>query len=159
MSVSIIAAIGRKGELGFENQLIWRIPGDLANFKKLTMGHHIIMGRKTYESIGRPLPGRTNFVLSRGNLHVPEHVYQFQDLQTAVGTAIMAGESEIFIIGGASVYKEALSIATRMYITHIHDESVADSFFNPDWSQWKIIEEKHYDTHTPAWTFRVYDRQ
>lgn len=157
MIISIIAAIGRNGELGYNNKLIWHIPGDMAIFKKMTMGHHIIMGRKTYESIGRPLPGRVNFVLSRTDFPVSTHITKFTDLQTAIETAKLRDECEVFIIGGASIYKDALPIATRMYITHIDDEATADTWFNPDWKLWEIKDEICFN-ETPSWTFRTYEK-
>lgn len=117
--ISMIAALGRNRALGNGNELLWRIPDDLRRFKALTMGHPIIMGRKTFESIGKPLPGRTNLVVSRAGLSLEDAIAQAKALDT----------EEVFVIGGAQIYEQALPYADRLYLTLIDDEKEADVFF------------------------------
>jgi len=118
--VSMVAAIGRNRELGRTNELLWPIPEDLKRFKGLTMGHPVIMGRKTAESIGRPLPGRENIVVSREGLSLEEAIAKGRSLDT----------KEVFIIGGASIYAQALPVCGRLYLTLIDAEAPdADAFF------------------------------
>ena len=117
--VSMIAAVGRNRELGLGNGLLWHIPEDLKRFKALTLGHPVIMGRKTFESIGKPLPGRTNLVVSRSSL----------SLEDALAQAKKLDKEEIFIIGGAQIYEQALPYADRLCLTLIDDAKEADAFF------------------------------
>ena len=117
--VSIIAALGKNRAIGKGNMLLWRIPDDLKRFKALTIGHPIIMGRKTFESIGKPLPGRTNFVVSRSSL----------SLEDAIAQAKKLDAEEIFIIGGAHIYDAALPYTDRLYLTIIDDTKEADAYF------------------------------
>jgi dihydrofolate reductase len=119
--ISIIAALGKNRELGKQGALLWRIPEDLKRFKTLTVGHPVVMGRKTFESIGKPLPGRTNLVLSRAGMSLEEALKKAKDAP---------GGEEIFIIGGAQIYEQALPFADRLYLTLIEAEaSDADAFF------------------------------
>jgi dihydrofolate reductase len=160
MNVCLIAAIGKNGELGRDNGLIWHIPGDLAHFKTTTMGHTVIMGRKTFESIGRPLPGRTNIVVTRSsNLPEYKNVLYVADLKSATATASATASTTVFIIGGASLYTEALPIVNRMYITHIDaTETSADTFFpSVNWQEWVVTDSVRHEG-TPAWTTVTYTR-
>jgi dihydrofolate reductase len=129
MIVSIIAALDEGGGIGFENQIPWHLPGDLSRFKKLTMGHHLILGRKTYQSIGKPLPGRKMIVLSRNPEYELADGQVASSLQDALEMAGDAGESEAFVIGGGELYQVALPLAERMYLTHVHTTIQADVFF------------------------------
>lgn len=123
--ISLIAAIGKNNELGKNNQLIFHIKDDMRFFKTTTMGHPILMGRKTFESIGRPLPGRTNFVITSHPEDLPNGVEPVRDLEDFLAGWQDSSE-ELFVIGGASVYKEALPYATTLYLTEI-DASVEDA--------------------------------
>lgn len=129
--ISIIAAIGRNRELGKGNDLLWKIPDDLKRFKEKTRGHPIIMGRKTFDSIGRPLPGRTNIVITRDAKWQSEGALIAESLDEALGMAAFAeGGEETFIIGGAQIYALALPHADTLYLTLIDAESRdADVFF------------------------------
>jgi dihydrofolate reductase len=135
--INIIAAIGQRRELCKNNALLWAIPDDLKRFKQLTMGHPIIMGRKTFESIGRPLPGRTNLVVSRSGLSLEEALTQAQRAP---------GGKEIFVIGGAQIYEQALPLADKLYLTIIDaSDKDADIFF-PAYENIltkKVFEEAH----------------
>lgn len=126
--ISIIAALGKNREIGKEGKLLWNIPEDLKRFKQLTMGHAIIMGRKTFESIGKPLPERTNIVLSRRNLDIPE-VLKASSIEETLAKAREIDREEIFIIGGAEIYAQTLPLADRLYLTLIEDQKEADAFF------------------------------
>lgn len=140
----IVAAVGRNGAIGIEGGLPWRIPEDLARFKQLTMGHAVVMGRATYESIGRPLPGRRNIVLSRSVDLKYEGVEVAGSLHGAIETARSHGE-HAFIIGGAEVYRTALPVADRMELTEVDSEPKADTWFpDVDWSNWQeVARERH----------------
>lgn len=156
--VSIIAAIGENRELGKKNELIWRIPPDLKRVKELTMGHPIIMGWNTYQSIGHPLPGRINIVISWTPVEL-EGCIVSTSFNEALKTAHALDTEEIFIFGGASVYKEGISLADRLYLTHIHatDEG-ADAFF-PDYTEFKnvVTQEDHLE-HTPPYSWVTLER-
>ncbi len=133
--ISMIAAIGKNRELGKNGDLIWRISDDLKRVKELTMGHPIIMGRKTYESIGRPLPGRTNIVITSDSDYVAEGCVIVSSLDDALAEGQrVPGANEIFIFGGASIYDAALPKTNRLYLTLIEaSDQKADTFF-PDYS-------------------------
>lgn len=124
--ISLIAAIDEQGGIGFNNQLLTHLPADLKYFKTVTMGKPIIMGRRTYESIGRPLPGRKNIVLSR-TLAEHAELTIVSELQQAI--TLTQNEPEIMIIGGGQLFSEALALASRLYITKIHHQFPADVFF------------------------------
>ena len=136
MKISIIAAIGQNRELGKDNKLLWKIPGELSRFKKITMGHPIIMGRLTFESIGRVLPGRTNIIVTRNkNFKVPGAVI-VDSLMKGVETAKMEDKQEIFIIGGGQVFEQAIDVADKLYLTIVHKSFEADTFF-PEYSEFR----------------------
>ena len=132
--ISIIVAHSRNMAIGKANTLIWRLPDDLKRFKKLTTGHPIIMGRKTYESIGRPLPERTNIVTTRdATLEIPGCIGTRSAIE-ATEKAKEVEREEIFIIGGAQIYKESLFLADRLYVTKVDMDVDGDTFF-PEYSK------------------------
>ena len=143
MIISLIFAMDERNGIGKDNRLPWHLPADLQFFKRLTTGHSMIMGRKTYESIGRPLPNRTSIVITNQKSFRPaEGVVVKHSLKDALDYAQGSGETEVFIIGGASVAKEVLHKADRFYLTRIHHEFDADVFFPEfDMDKWEIIEE------------------
>lgn len=125
--LSIIAAMAKNRVIGIDNTLPWRLPEDLMHFKALTLGHHILMGRKTFDSLGRPLPGRTSVVISRSkDLRLPGCI-----VANSIEDAIAAcnQDNEIFIIGGAELYLQALDFADRIYLTEIQAEVKGDAWF------------------------------
>lgn len=131
--ISIIVAHSRNMAIGKANTLLWHLPDDLKRFKKLTTGHPIIMGRKTYQSIGRPLPERTNIVITRDkNLEIPGCIIAHSAVE-AIEKAKEQDPEEIFIIGGGEVYKETLSLADRLYVTLVDMDTDGDAFF-PEYS-------------------------
>lgn len=157
--VSIIVALSRKRRaIGNNNQLLWRLPGDLPRLKKITMGHPLIMGRKTFESIGRPLPGRTNIVLSRNTNFKPEGVVVCRDIEEALRVATTENTGEIFVFGGANIYELALPFVTRLYLTLVDDEPEADAFF-PDFSEFsKPIEHESHKELSPSFEYITLER-
>lgn len=137
--LSIIAAIADNGVIGKDGHLPWRLPDDLRHFKSITMGKPILMGRRTWESLGRPLPGRENLVLSRHAIEAPPGVRVYSSLTDAL--AACAGIEEVLVIGGAAVYAEALPLAQRLYLTEVHASVPGDAFFPPwDRSAWREME-------------------
>lgn len=147
--ISIIVASAKNGVIGGGNQLLWRISEDLKRFKSLTLGHPIIMGRKTYESIGRPLPERTNIVVTRDSLVALPGTIVCHSLEEALGKASDLDQEEIFIIGGAQIYKQAVPIADRIYLTLVDRDFKGDAYM-PDYSDFKKIahEESRFDEAT-----------
>lgn len=160
--LSIIAAMARNRVIGIDNKLPWRLPADLAHFKALTLGHHIVMGRKTYESLPgiKPLPGRTSVIVTRDpEFAAPECVVVHS---IAAAIAACEGDAEVFFIGGENVYRQALEVAGRLYLTEIRAEIAGDAWFPPlDPARWcetartacHADEKNAYD-----FDFVVYDR-
>ncbi|OGC84455.1 hypothetical protein A3F55_00380 [Candidatus Adlerbacteria bacterium RIFCSPHIGHO2_12_FULL_53_18] len=129
--MSIIVSIGKNLVIGRQDKLMWPIPEDLKRVKRLTMGHPIIMGRKTHKSIGRPLPGRTNIVITRDSGYKAEECIVVHSLQEAIEKAQEVEKEEVFIFGGAQIYEQALPLADRLYLTLIDDEKPGDAYFPP----------------------------
>ena len=140
MRVSIIVALARNGTIGKEGDLPWRLSADLKRFKRLTMGHHLLMGRKTFESIGRALAGRTTIVVSRGRPELPEGVRLVPSIDAGLELARSSGEDELFVAGGAEVFAATLDLADRIYLTRVEAEIDGDTFF-PDFdeSEWRRL--------------------
>lgn len=136
--ISMIAAIGRNREIGKDNQLLWDIPEDMRFFRDTTRGKPVIMGRKTHESIGRPLPKRTNIILSRNPEYHSDGCITASSIEEAIQIASKEDSDESFIIGGANIYEKALDKADRLYLTLIDASFDADSFF-PDYSDFKKL--------------------
>ncbi|KUJ50218.1 dihydrofolate reductase [Chryseobacterium sp. JAH] len=138
---TILVAMGEKNEIGADNQLLWHLPKDLKHFKDLTSGHPIIMGRKTYESIGKALPNRTNIVISRKKNWFEEGILIVGSIKEAVKFAKKINEN-VFIIGGGNVYEQTMEIADRLEVTLVKAELKADTFFPKiDPKIWKLSEE------------------
>lgn len=168
---SLIVAIGKNNEIGKNNQLLWHIPEDLKNFKKITTGKTVIMGKNTYESIGKPLPNRVNIVLSRNFLEIGKKISEdrkkyenettklefFDDFQKIIEKYKDFPE-EVFIIGGGEIYKKSLElgIITRIYMSHVDfSDDEADTYFPEiDWEKWVTLIEENYD----GWKFCIYEK-
>lgn len=133
--ISLIAAIGENRELGKNNQLLWHIPEDLKRFRKITKGHVVIMGRKTFESIGKPLPKRTNIIITKDKTYHPPVIVCHSVIE-AIEVAKRKEKEEIFIIGGGQIYHQTIPFADRLYLTIVEGTFAADTFF-PDYSQFK----------------------
>ncbi len=158
--LAIIAAVARNGVIGRDGALPWHLPSDLQRFRTLTMGHHIIMGRKTYESIGRPLPGRVSVVVSRNADFSAPGCLGAPSLPQALRLA--ESDTEAFVIGGAALYREALPLAQRLYLTEVCAEVPGDTYFPElDRSQWREVSREHLpanERNALASDFVVYDR-
>ena|SRR3989344_5261315 len=146
MEISIIVAVSQNNVIGAKNKLPWYLPADLKRFKKLTMGHHIIMGRKTFESIGRVLPGRVNVVVTRNLDYKEEGVVVVNSLEDAFKLAKNAKETEAFVIGGAEIFTETLPKVDKIYMTKVNAKIDGDVFFPSfDEKQWKVISRKRFE--------------
>lgn len=157
--ISAIAIITKNRGLGFENKLLFHVPGELPRLKRITMGHPIIMGRKTYESIGRVLPGRTNIIITRDPQYAVNGGIVVSSLEDAMEVAKKSeGKEEIFILGGGKIFLEALPITDRLYLTVVDAEVPADVFF-PAYSHFtKVIEkEEKFDWDYP-YTFLTLEK-
>jgi len=165
MRMSIIAAVAENGVIGRGGKLPWHLSDDLRRFKRLTMGHTIVMGRRTWESIGRPLPGRRTIVVSRQ----PRYRVDTQGVEVAVRLedalriAETAGEDELFIVGGAELYRAALPLADRIHLTRVHAEINGDTRFpDVDWHQWQLVESEDHDSDDKndyGYHFEIYERR
>ena len=170
MIISIIAGIGKANELGKGNQLLWQLPKDMKHFRDLTTDHTVIMGRKTFESIGRPLPKRRNIVITRDTtyradgvevVHSLDEALQLAALEQGRGFEENQDEVELFIIGGAEIYAQALPRANRLYITHVGANFDADTFFptiGPEWKEYSHKENTPDDDHAYPYTFTTYQK-
>ena len=159
LRISLIAAVGQNRVIGLDNRLPWRLPDDLKHFKALTLGHPVLMGRKTFESLGRPLPGRRNVVITRNA------AYRAPGVETvnspAAALALCRGAEEVFFIGGAELYREALPLVQRLYLTEVAASPPGDTFFPAfERAHWR---ESARDARRDAasgleYAFVVYDR-
>ncbi|MDE7381621.1 MAG: dihydrofolate reductase [Muribaculaceae bacterium] len=159
-----IVALGDDYEIGFNGNLLWRIKEDLQRFKRLTMGHPIIMGRKTRDSLPKALPGRTNIVISRNENYSAPDTLVAHSIEEAIEFASKTeGSDKIFIIGGGQIYKEAFPMIDRLEITHIYDNpEEADTYFpNIDSGEWRLIEKTDLLTSSqgPDYGFETYIRE
>ncbi len=159
--IQIVAAIANNNVIGNGNAIPWRLPADLRHFKKLTMGHTLLMGRKTFESIGKVLPGRTTIVISRGGFVAPQGVLVADSFDAALAK-VPAGQ-EAFVVGGAEIYELALSRADKMHLTRIVAHFPGDTMF-PDWdpTEWKLdnSEEHPADAEAPfEWELQEWSRR
>jgi dihydrofolate reductase len=144
--VSLIAALDRRRGIGIGNKLPWRLSSDLKRFRALTWGHHIIVGRKTFESIGQPLPGRQTIIVTRDPHYQAADCLVTHSVEAAIALAQSRGEREVFICGGAEIYAQALNLADRLYLTFVEAEVAADSFF-PEWEAraWSERQAEHHE--------------
>lgn len=158
--ISLMVAHDPNGVMGVNNDLPWHIPEDLKYFKETTMGKAMVMGRKTYESIGRPLPGRLNIVITRNPDYQAEGVEVVQSLDKAIEIAREYAE-EVMIIGGAEIFKLSMPLADRLYITEVHEEYDGDTFFPSYQEDWEVIKKTDQMTSKTGTTFTylVYERK
>ncbi|MCC6580609.1 MAG: dihydrofolate reductase [Phycisphaeraceae bacterium] len=157
MRVSMIVAAGENGVIGCEGRLPWHLSEDLKRFRRLTTGHAVIMGRRTYESIGKPLPQRRNIILSRSPDYHAEGVEVVATFDAAM--TLCAADDEAFIIGGAEIYRLALPHVERLYLTRVHQSPDGDAFLpDIDWTQWRLISEEPHDQPIPH-RYQVWDRR
>jgi dihydrofolate reductase len=138
--ISLIVAVDEKGGIGKDNKLPWHLRSDLKRFKSLTMGHHLVMGRKTYETIGKPLPGRTMVVVTNNTAYHPNGCIIVNTIEEAIRVVERNHETEVFIIGGGEVFKQSIDFANKIYLTNVHADVDADIFFPKiDSSVWKLV--------------------
>lgn len=158
--ISIVAAIGQNGELGKDNKLLWDIPEDLARFRDITKNHTIIMGRKTFESIGRILPNRTNIIITRDPSYQVEGGIVVHSLEEALTISQKKNSlDEIFIIGGGQIFKDALSITDRLYLTIVHASFDADTYF-PEYPEFtKVISSEDHESSGYKYTYTTLEKQ
>jgi dihydrofolate reductase len=162
MKISVIVAIAKNNAIGKDNQLLWHLPADMKFFKEKTMGHHIVMGRKTYESIGKPLPGRTTVIVTRNEHYKAEGCIVVHSLKDALTIAKNANDNEVMITGGAELYKQAEPIADRIYLTEVKGHFDADTFFTFDRSNWiskEITEHKADEKNKFDYVFLVLEKK
>jgi dihydrofolate reductase len=157
MIVSLVVAISKNNAIGKDNQLLWYLPADLKHFKEITSGHTIIMGRKTYESIGKALPKRRNIVITRNTGLMLPGVEVMHNLQEALDSC--REENEVFVIGGAEIFNQSLALTDKIYLTRVHENYEADTFFPEiEPGKWKESDiESHFpdEKNAVAYTFSV----
>lgn len=163
MRISLIVAKSLNNVIGVNNTLPWHLKDDLQNFKKFTTGHHILMGRKTFESIGKPLPKRVSLVISSTPQAQSEQVLWFNNLFRAIKQAERAGETELFIIGGEKIFKAALPLVDRLYLTTVHADIQGDVFF-PSLSlkNWNCLSTQYFeknDQNDHSFELQILDRK
>ncbi|WP_291102270.1 MULTISPECIES: dihydrofolate reductase [unclassified Flavobacterium] len=159
--IIMIAAVAENNALGKNNDLLWHLPNDFRRFKEVTSGHHIIMGRKTFESFPKPLPNRTHVIISRQENFEPEGCIVVQDLEKAI--AICPADKNIFIIGGGEIYKQYIHLADQLDITRVHNSFEADVYFPEiDPSIWELSAETFHpkdEKHLFDFTFQTFVRK
>ncbi len=162
MIISCIVAVGKNNVIGKGNDIPWHLPADLKYFKKKTLNHHIIMGRKCYESIGRPLPKRTNVILTRDPYYISSNCLVTHSIPEALTIAHDNGEEEAFIIGGGKIYEQSMSLWDKLYLTEVDIDVEGDVFFpSLNMEEWKLISEENHlkDEKNPYdYSFKQYER-
>lgn len=160
MNITLIAAMSENRVIGRDNDLAWHLPDDLKRFKELTRGHHVIMGRKTYESVGRPLPGRTNIVVTNQKDYKAPGCIIVHTLKEAIQKA--ENDSQPYVIGGGKIYDQALPLADTLELTQLHAKVEGDTYFpEVDTSKWQIVAKESHpadDKHEFAFDFLTYQR-
>lgn len=155
--IKIIAAISKNRVLGDDNKLIWSLPNDLKRFKKLTTNNTVVMGRKTYESIGKPLPNRRNIVITRDENYYGDNI----EVVNSIEEALLLCNNDCFIIGGGQIYKQTLDLADKIYLTVVDEEFEGDTFFpelGKDWFKVSKVDNEINESHNYKYTFIDYER-
>ncbi len=164
LMISLIAAAAENYAIGRDNQLLWTLPNDMKFFKNTTWGMPVVMGRKTFESLGKPLPGRINFVITRNAGWTAEGVTVATDINGALQKAAETNCKEIFVIGGGEIYWQSMGIGDRIYLTRVHTEFPdADTYF-PDIEEeeWKLISNEDFEQdskHAYAYSFQIWEKK
>jgi len=161
--ISLIVAMDEKRGIGKAGKLPWRLSSDLKRFRELTMGHHMIVGRKTFESIGKPLPGRQMIVVTHNASFKADGCLVAGSVQAALALAQERGETEVFVIGGAEIYSQTLDVADRVYLTHVYADVGADTFFpalkHDSWTETQSTPQQANDKNQYAFTFKLLERK
>lgn len=159
--ITLIAAVAENNALGKDNQLLWHLPDDFKRFKNITSGHHIIMGRKTFESFPKPLPNRIHVIITRQKDYQPEACLIVDSLAKAI--SVCPKDEELFIIGGGEIYNQSIEMADKLDITRVHHTFDADTFFPEiDLTKWKLTSEEYHpkdEKHRFDFTFETYLRK
>lgn len=162
MKISCIVAVAHDLVIGKDNDIPWYLPADLQYFKKQTLGHHIIMGRKCYTSIGRPLPKRTNVIVTRDPFFISSNCLVTHSIPEALEQAQANGEEEAFIIGGGTIYEQTADLWDRLYLTEVDVKVEGDIYFpSLDMKQWKLVSQEPHkadDKNEYDYVFKVYER-
>lgn len=162
MIISAIVACAKNGVIGKDNEIPWYLPADFAYFKRTTINHHIIMGRNCFESIGRPLPKRTNIVITRNPFYIASGCLMVNSIAEGLKTAENNGETEAFIIGGGEIYKQSVDLWGRLYLTEVDLDTEGDVFFPTfDLSEWKLVSEEYHskdEKNEFDYVFKVFER-
>lgn len=160
--ISLIVAAAENNVIGHNNRLPWHLPADMKYFKNKTWGSPVVMGRKTFEALGKPLPGRTNIVITRNTTWAFEKVQVAHSLADAIALAQATGAAEIFVIGGAEIFQNTMSQANRIYLTRIHHQFEGDAFFPPfAREEWQLVKQHSYEPDEKdryGYTFEVWER-
>lgn len=163
MIISLVVAASENNAIGKNNQLLWHLPNDLKFFKNLTWGMIVVMGRKTYEAVDKPLPGRVNIVITRQEDWKKEGTITASDLSEALTIAEETHFKEAFVIGGGEIYKQAMNIADKIYITRVHANLEGDTFFPMiNDSEWKLVSNEDFDKdakHQYSYSFQLWERK
>jgi dihydrofolate reductase len=161
-TISLVVAASANHAIGLNNALLWHLPNDLRFFKNTTWGAVVIMGRKTFEAVSKPLPGRINIVVTRNEEWNATDVCVAGSLEDAIDQAKKTNCREIFVIGGAEIYALAMPIAQRIYLTRVHADLAGDAFFPPvDNNLWQLVHETHFaadDKHAFPYSFQTWER-
>lgn len=162
MTISLVVAASENNAIGKNNQLIWHLPNDLKFFKNTTWGFPVIMGRKSFESVNKPLPGRTNIVITTNPDWKVETVIVVKNLKDAIQKAAETNSKQIFIIGGGDIYKQSMDIADSIYITRVHADLEGDTFFPEiDRSKWKLTSNQDFEAdekHEYSYSFQIWEK-
>jgi len=163
MILSQVVAAASNNAIGKNNQLLWTLPNDTKFFKNTTWGMPVIMGRKTYESLGKPLAGRTNIIITRQQYQAAEGVFVVHDIKEAMAAATETDAKEAFIIGGGEIYRQTLPITQRIYLTRVHTTIEGDTYF-PEISEteWQLLSQLDFtadEKHAYAYSFQVWQRK
>ncbi|MEE9438649.1 MAG: dihydrofolate reductase [Saprospiraceae bacterium] len=162
MNISCVVAVAHNNVIGKDNDIPWYLPADLQYFKKITLNHHILMGRNCYESIGRPLPKRTNVIITRDPFYIVSNCLVAHSIDEALEIAYNNVESEVMIIGGGTIYNQTQNLWDKLYITEVDVCADGDIFFPEiDYSKWKLLSEepqKADDKNEYDYTFKTYEK-
>lgn len=163
MIISLVVAAAENNAIGKNNQLLWHLPNDLKFFKNLTWGMVVVMGRKTYEAVDKPLPGRVNIVITRQEDWKKEGTITASDFSEALTIAEETHFKEVFVIGGGEIYKQAMTIADKIYITRVHANLEGDTFFPViNEAEWKLVSNEDFEKdakHQYSYSFQLWERK
>jgi len=163
MIISLIVAASTNNVIGKDNKLLWHLPNDMKFFRNTTWGMPVIMGRKTFESLGKPLAGRTNIVITRQHDWHPEGAHVVHDLKEAMQVAAQTDAKEIYVIGGGEIYKQTLPMTDRIYLTRVHTVIEGDAYFpaidEKDWDLLSRLDFSADEKHAYAYSFEIWQRK